>query len=504
MFVLVSRYSSSISSSRSEVVLADLGCSEMLDPNGNGRVRKRLRPIDDSLHICTAPYRSPDVGLGNNGFGDDLDNWSLGCVVPELHLKEALFRGSGENPNSKSVIDDIIGVLGPPPPGSVAASWLPSLPFFWKFYPGGMDGIEEAARAAQQASSEARKPCLTDCPQHVKDFAMKALQWLPKDRMGTAAAREHPLLKQAALKVAVAAPGRLGAGTIAEGFLDTEVLEYLQECAGWNSLAQSAVYSNFQAGCCVGKREKAKGLKAEYVGIVDDVRPPICRSLNLDDNLELIESERFSAFVRALRKKWEPWFQELTKRVRKAIKGLPNDILSSGNAEPFVNEDFADNAFTYVSIQLMKPGERDDGWHTDGGTSLLHASVTLFGTRELQVKIADKRGQEHMVTLAQRPGSFYVGNMCALQHNVHHTTESSECFNIASEAASAKSPSIQIACMLRSDFFRHSQARMLDRTPGPKELYRVVNHEVAAYLADNRSLHLPNLSAVIAESSRSL
>ena len=80
------------------MVLADLGCSEMLDPNG--RMRKRLRHTDESIHVCTAPYRSPDIGLGNYGLGDDLDIRSLGCVVPELHLKVPLFRGSGENPKA--------------------------------------------------------------------------------------------------------------------------------------------------------------------------------------------------------------------------------------------------------------------------------------------------------------------------------------------------------------------------------------------------------------------
>ena len=49
----------------------------------------------------------------------------------------------------------------------------------------------------------------------------------------------------------------------------------------------------------------------------------------------------------------------------------------------FLQEDFADNAFAYTSIQLMQPGARDDGWHTDGGCSLRHASATIFGTRSV-------------------------------------------------------------------------------------------------------------------------
>ena len=43
-----------------------------------------------------------------------------------------------------------------------------------------------------------------------------------------------------------------------------------------------------------------------------------------------------------------------------------------------MQEDFADNAFVYASVQLMKIGGREDGWHTDGGASLLHAAVFFW------------------------------------------------------------------------------------------------------------------------------
>ena len=81
-----------------------------------------------------------------------------------------------------------------------------------------------------------------------------------------------------------------------------------------------------------------------------------------------------------------------------------------------MQEDFADNAFVYASVQLMKIGGREDGWHTDGGASLLHAAVTVFGSRTLQVKPEDAG----CISFPQRPGSFYVGNLCALSHIVVH------------------------------------------------------------------------------------
>ena len=64
-----------------------------------------------------------------------------------------------------------------------------------------------------------------------------------------------------------------------------------------------------------------------------------------------------------------------------------------------MDEDFADNAFVYASVQLLKVGAREDGWHTDGGASLPHASLTVFGSRAVEVKL-DK---PDCISLSQEP-----------------------------------------------------------------------------------------------------
>ncbi len=149
-------------------------------------------------------------------------------------------------------------------------------------------------------------------------------------------------------------------------------------------------------------------------------------------------------------------------------------------------EDFADNAFVYATVQLLKIGEREDGWHTDGGASLLHAAVTVFGSRTLQVKPEDV----DVISLPQRPGSFYVGNLCALSHNVVHGEHAA-----GSYGGGPPSEQVQIAVMLRTDVFRAARARTINATPGPAELFEIVNSATARHLAD-----LPDLAAVIAES----
>ena len=242
---------------------------------------------------------------------------------------------------------------------------------------------------------------------------------------------------------------------------------------------------------CVGADEAALGLKTEIAGIVDEENPPKCRSLNGDTNLQLIPSERFAAFVRAIRKKWRPWLQQLGGKMREAVRadGMPAAIYEK-NGQPILQEDFADNAFAYASIQLMQPGERDDGWHTDGGCSLLHASVTLFGTRSVEVKVEGKP----QVTLDQKPGSFYVGNLSALEHNVRHHEDCKHTF----EGAAGGDQRLQIAVMIRCDVFRDFRARKINSTPGPAEFFRVVNYTVAQHLADV-PVALPDLQEVLNE-----
>ena len=223
--------------------------------------------------------------------------------------------------------------------------------------------------------------------------------------------------------------------------------------------------------------------------------------------------------------------------MREAVRadGMPETIYQK-NGQPILQEDFADNAFAYVSIQLMQPGVRDDGWHTDGGCSLLHASVTLFGTRSVEVKAEGKP----QVTLDQEPGSFYVGNLAALEHNVRHHEECKHTFdgadvtprgrgkNLASavtangdgedlaSAATAKGDAedsapaetakgdqrLQIAVMIRSDVFWECRARKINSTPGPAEFFRVVNYTVAQHLAVV-PVALPDLTEVLAEVDRS-
>ena len=227
-------------------------------------------------------------------------------------------------------------------------------------------------------------------------------------------------------------------------------------------------------------------LKAEFPGYVDTQRPPKCLSLNSDRDLKPIPPRRLRQFGKALRRRAQLWLKKLSKKIHKALSAeVPARDLANGR--PFLDEDFADNALVYASAQILKVGARDDGWHTDGGASLLHAGLTVFGSRYLDVDVG--QGRESCISLPQEPGSFYIGNLCALDHDARHVENPAGCWGDGPDR-------LQIAVMFRSDVFRESRFR---RKPGESELFDVVNEVTATHLAE-KPFFLPDLSEVLDES----
>ena len=168
--------------------------------------------------------------------------------------------------------------------------------------------------------------------------------------------------------------------------------------------------------------------------------------------------------------------------------GLPVDVLPK--SPPFMEEDLSDNAFAYASVQVLKVGEREDGWHTYGGTSLLHDGPTIFGSRQLLVKV---KGEKDCISLAQQPGSFYVGDICAMEQNVAHGASAP-----GSLGDGPPENQVQNTVMLRSDLYREVRTRKKHACLGSPELFRIVNNETARHLAEV-PLPLPDIAAVLAE-----
>ena len=124
---------------------------------------------------------------------------------------------------------------------------------------------------------------------------------------------------------------------------------------------------------------------------------------------------------------------------------------------------------------------------------MLHLGLTIFGSRILHLWFEGGRTQ----LLHQNPGSVYIGNMCAVEHQVEHHDEMwPQTLFQDEEASSASDGGLLITVMLRSDVFRNSRARQLLGKPTPVDIYDIVNDVVAEHLA-TQPVILPDFADVV-------
>ena len=121
----------------------------------------------------------------------------------------------------------------------------------------------------------------------------------------------------------------------------------------------------------------------------------------------------------------------------------------------------------------------------------MHAGLTIFGTRHVEVKVAESAADKWDV-LPQSAGSFYMGNMCAARHRVRHLDHQDA--GMLNGAAG----NVQIAVMLRTDVFREERACSMITAPTPCRVYDIVNQVVASSLATD-PLHFPDLRTCLDE-----
>ena len=169
--------------------------------------------------------------------------------------------------------------------------------------------------------------------------------------------------------------------------------------------------------------------------------------------------------------------------VRAALQGLPKDFIGE-NGEDFMLDCFSDTAFAYGLTQVMLNGKRRDPKHYDGGASLLHMGLTIFGARDLECFFT-----EATAVIPQDPGAIYVGNLCAVEHQVVHGR--AKAFSLFGESTPN---GVHITVMFRCDVFRHNQARNRASRPAPADMYEIVNAVVARHLA-TATLVLPDFAA---------
>ena len=279
-----------------------------------------------------------------------------------------------------------------------------------------------------------------------------------------------------------------GPCSLTQGHLEDHILQWLQADPYSDKLGQRAQDKSCKAGhrCIEASEVEFKHEEGGYVGW----SPPGSKVCNNMDMSTPFPATRVLAWTRCFLQLNRNWLVQLTEDVRNALRHKTNEELRSNGAH-FFNTCFSDTALTYGVLQVMKPSERYDPAHFDGGASLLHGGLTIFGSRHLECMVAASvASEEDWEVLPQRPGSFYVGNLCAPQHRVRHFEQPGP--------IGAAAGNVHVAVMLRTDVFRAERSRAKKFKPKPAEVFDIVNEVVASALSA-RPLGFPDFASCLAE-----
>ena len=102
--------------------------------------------------------------------------------------------------------------------------------------------------------------------------------------------------------------------------------------------------------------------------------------------------------------------------------------------------------------------------HQDGGASVLHMGLTLFGRRNL---VCTQGSGQPDVLLENRPGLVYLGQLTGPRHQVlHQPAPDDELLDIPGVGKCS------VTVMFRTGLFPHCRSRLRNTTPSPVKVFR--------------------------------
>ena len=318
----------------------------------------------NKLHLGTLWYRPPEIILGDSAYGMEFDSWSLGCLALEAMLGEPPFKSDVE---AGTLIKIFAFRGGPKPDGHLA-----TLPFYGKGY----------AAVGQPPKDPWPPNCLRN-EVSLAETLNDLLQIEPQLRITARAASATPGL-QGGGQLLPSHPNvsaQRGKLTLVQGAMEPALLLLLQNDPYWKEICEQ-MESGKCGRCCATSAEQTLGLKWEELGYVGDEPPATSRCNNLAATAPT-KARSVRAFLRAFLAKNRTALLELERCIHAGLQALPPKYLGE-NGRDFLRHDVMTKTFCYAHIQVMRPGERRDPPHYDGGASWLHMGLTIFGRRRVR------------------------------------------------------------------------------------------------------------------------
>ena len=163
------------------------------------------------------------------------------------------------------------------------------------------------------------------------------------------------------------------------------------------------------------------------------------------------------------------------------------------NGKQFMDTPAPEYFLPTAELQISNGADRSYGplWdetrHRDGGASVLHGSLTLWGRRRIR---CEQGAPLPDICLECRPGSFYVGALTGPWHQVHHMeTPAEELLNLPGFGACS------VTLQLRSSLFGKTRSRTRNTTPAPGHVFRAMTHAFNQALRE-QTWRLPTLGEI--------
>jgi hypothetical protein len=209
--------------------------------------------------------------------------------------------------------------------------------------------------------------------------------------------------------------GKRGPFAIATGKLDDDTLLWLLDDVVFVDAAV-ALQADFDKEKQLKDRAIEAGVKVEIAGYMSW---PNCKKVYFLNGLSCAKPmfERMRQWMHTFRIINARALEALDVSARAGLQNLVDEGCKlSKNGIQFLNEPASSWLFDLGSVQLMKPGERVDPVHFDGGASVLLMAITLAGSRELRCRTTDSKE----VPVQCGPGDIYIAALCGAEHFVVH------------------------------------------------------------------------------------
>ena len=329
----------------------------------------------------------------------------------------------------------------------------------------------------------------------------------PSDRISAAAAQascafDFGLLRP--MRTATGATilhGARGPFGIQTGNLQPDVLDWLRDDDEWKNWNQDRRYGDMSK-----KRKRAAKnapdesfVKIEIGGYVADKE--MGTSINNVEAKKPVPFPRLRAWIIALRRVNADCLHAVEVQLRRALLSMLAEQLGSNGSEILtksIHKWFAH----YGVVQLMKMGARFDPRHFDGGASLLHLGLTLWGHRRLVLELVappdgtaaaaepaseataeaaeaeEEKPAETVTHVKQEAGSVYLASLCAAAHYVEQFDQKDEKL-----LAHGGCGDLQVAVMVRTSLFGAAMGRTGGSKPGPAMVFDAAQAIVTKALA---------------------